>query len=63
MASDLDAKRIQHLYGLLGTYHEKLALVEQDQAVLAHAQLFVATHNCRASLARLRCAAVGGGLG
>ena len=32
MASDLDAKRIQHLYELLGTYHEELASVEQDLA-------------------------------
>ncbi|MCK4343211.1 MAG: hypothetical protein KAY37_15975 [Phycisphaerae bacterium] len=63
MASDLEAKRIQHLYELLDTYHDKLALVEQDQAVLAHARLSVATHNCRVSLASIGCAAVTGELG
>ncbi len=63
MASGPDATRIQHLYKQLGTYHEKLAFVEQDQAVRAHARLSVATHNCRASLASLGCAAVTGELG
>lgn len=32
MANNIEAERIKHLYDLLGTHHQRLALVEQERA-------------------------------